>query len=75
MENGLILAALGALSILLWIVGGRLQPAPRRARPKKVNPTPQPGARPSMRLTRCARCGAWRVPGALCHDSRGYPRG
>lgn len=81
METWLILAALGSLSVILWIVGGRMQPAPVR-RPLRTHartapPDEPPGPAPirAMRLSRCARCGAWRVEGARCHDSRGYPRG
>ena len=85
MEKWLILAALGALSLFLWVLCGRLQPAPRPARAaprthaRTAPPEPEaaPRARPAraMQLSRCTRCGAWRVEGARCHDSRGYPRG
>lgn len=83
MEKWLILAALGALSIWMWIVGGRIQPAPRRARaaPRSHARTApagdgaEPRLRRTMQLSRCARCGAYRVEGVRCHDSRGYPRG
>lgn len=82
MEKWLVLAALGALSILMWIVGGRTHVAPAgrpwrayiRTNPPEAD-RPAPGARRAMRLRRCTRCGAWRVEGARCHDSRGYPRG
>lgn len=81
MEKWLILTGLGALSILMWIVGGRMQPAPagrplrthaRTAPPEDDRTPPSPR---TMRLTHCRRCGAWRVEGVRCHDSRGYPRG
>ena len=83
MEKWLILAALGALSIWMWIVGGRLQTAQRplrthaRTAPPEsdVEPAAEPRPRRTMQLSRCPRCGAYRVQGARCHDSRGYPRG
>lgn len=87
MEKWLILAALGALSIWMWIVGGRQEtvakpsPAgrPLRTHARTAPPEPDDASEPrparAMRLSRCARCGAWRVEGARCHDSRGYPRG
>jgi len=78
MEKWLALIALGALSIWMWIAGGRTQIVPAshplrtyvRTNPPKAEPT----ARRSMRLSRCNRCGAYRVEGARCHDSKGYPR-
>ncbi len=81
MEKWLILAALGALSIWMWIVGGRMQPAPAgrplrthaRTAPSEDDGHPAPVR--TMRLSRCTRCGAWRAEGVRCHDSRGYPRG
>ena len=86
MEKWLILAGLGALSILMWIAGGRMQPSPAgrpwrayiRTRPPEDDgdaPLTPSSFRRAMRLQRCTRCGAWRVEGARCHDSRGFPRG
>lgn len=84
----LVLTALGALSVWMWIVGGRTRPVRRPAHaaaapvrppeapsPEPHEPPPAAPMRASMRLGRCPRCGAWRVEGARCHDSRGYPRG
>lgn len=83
MEKWLILAALGALSVWMWIVGGRMQPSPAgrplrthaRTAPAEPDEAPEPRSTRAIQLSRCPRCGAWRVQGARCHDSRGYPRG
>lgn len=83
MEKWLILAALGTLSILMWIVGGHIQPSPARrplrthahTAPAEPEEAPEPRPARAMALSRCPRCGAWRVEGARCHDSHGYPRG